>query len=123
MNKMIRIMREGLTDKLVIGNATANAVAPGEVRYLPIHIDNNKFNLQSVLANSSSNLKFEVAIFESHVRLKSIYYSKEAEQRLIDVLNFPYVDQDSTNQVHLTVKNLGAVPADIDVELRGIKLR
>lgn len=123
MNKTVKMLREGLVYKLHVSLSEPILVPAGETRYHFVPLPFSKMNIQSIEVTCNKQTRFMVELFEDDTLSDSQYNSGEVTNRLLDVLNYSYIDKMGTDKLHMTIRNVDAVDATYTVEVRGFQLK
>lgn len=124
MNKILRALREGMRQKLIIGSIdTTGMVAPQTSMYVPVPIGFDKILLKSVEVTCSKNTEFRVEFFEEVAMRNSRYNSGNVMEENYDVLDLPYMDKEETETMHFFIHNLSDFDAEYSIEVRGISMK
>jgi hypothetical protein len=123
VNKIIQSLRNAIVGKLIIGTATMPAFAAGSVS-IDIPINVNKLLLKSIDVQASRNIQFKVEFVESPTDTMVRYDSGKVGYRLLDVLDYAYIDKINQTQLHMRITNYdtsGSLTA-FTIEVRGLEL-
>lgn len=123
MNKIIQALREGMIQKLIIGNASIEDVDSKTSVYVPVHIKTNKLLLKSIEVTANKNIPFYVEFFEEKDMKNSRYNSGIVTLENYDVLDLPFIDKDETETMHVRIHNNGDSAASFTIEVRGVSLK
>lgn len=123
MNKIIQALRQGMQQKLIIGNASSPVIPIGESLYVAVNIGIDKILLKSVEVTCNKNTEFRVEFFEEQAMTNSRYNSGNVTQENYDVLDLPYIDKDETQVMHFLIHNLSNFETEYTLEVRGISMK
>lgn len=125
MNKILQTLREGMTQKLIVGTGATGAVNGGQTIPVDIPIEYNKILIKSIEVKCSKNIRFSVAFFENRTDTDPRYDSGLVQHRLIDVLDYAYVDKLDQTKLYMSITNLedSGINATFNIEVRGLQLK
>jgi len=125
MNKILQTLREGMTQKLIVGTSTTGAINGGQTLAVDVPIEYSKILIKSIQVKCSKNIRFTVSFVEDRNDIEAQYHSGTAQHRLLDVLDYAYIDKRGQNLLYLNISNLedAGVNATFSVEIRGLQLK
>ncbi|MNP04498.1 hypothetical protein D3C76_964130 [compost metagenome] len=114
-----------MVQQLTVANATTGTVTGGQTLAVEVPLEFNKILLKSVEVKCSKNIRFSVAFYEDPTEQDPRYDSGPVSHRLLDVLDYAYIDKLGQTDLHMRITNLEdpGVDATFTIEIRGLQLK
>ncbi len=123
MNKIIQILRRGMIQSSVQGNATSQEVLPGQNILVPVEMNTQKMTLKTIDVVSNKDADFYVEIYETASMSKSMYNSDIVTGRNYDIVDMVYISQEPSTKCYVYIVNKSEYPMIFDIMIRGLELQ
>lgn len=123
MNKIIQILRRGMVQAAVQGNATSHEVQAGGNILVPVEMGVEKFTLKTIDVVANKEAEFYVEIYETASMSKSMYNSDIVMARNYDIVDMVYISQEPSTKCYVYITNTSKFPMTFEVMLRGLELK
>lgn len=123
MNKIIQILRRGMVQAAVQGNATSHEVLPGHNILVPVEMNTNKMTLKTIDVIANKGAEFYVEIYETASMSRSMYNSDIVTGRNYDIVDMVYISQEPSTKCYVYIVNKSEYPLTFEIMLRGLELK
>lgn len=123
MNKIIQILRRGMVQAAVQGQATSHEVLPGHNVLVPVEMGTQKMTLKTIDIVANKDAAFYVELYETASMSKSMYNSDIVTGRNYDIVDMVYISQEPSTKCYVYIVNKSEYPMTFDIMLRGLELQ
>lgn len=124
MNKIIQMLRRGMVQAAVQGEAVSQTpILPGSNRLIPVEMGVERFTMKSIDVVADKIIPFYVEIYETASMSKSMYNSDIVMGRNYDIIDMVYMSQEPDTKCYVYIENTSEFPATFTVTIRGLELK
>lgn len=123
MNKIIQILRRGMVQAAVQGNAVTHEVLPGHNIFVPVEMGTRKMTLKTIDVVANKEADFYVEIYETASMSRSMYNSDIVTGRNYDIVDMVYISQEPSTKCYVYIENKSEYPMIFEIMLRGLELQ
>lgn len=125
--EMVDKMNTALSNlsELVLIKHTTDTIEPNATEKMAITIPGtfNKFMLKSMYVLGTSDTAIQIEILSSSKGTPfTVYKNQVRGSELYDVADLPYIDEDSTAKLHVSITNVGTQPGTFNLRITGVTL-